>query len=467
MEVYREEQSLTRPPAVVARNRFGDAESRERTVSYAWGFVRTTSRVRGSDGTVVTSVHVRGVLALTVLAVLTAAVGVSRPAVRVPALWLCALVVLAPLTYLLPGVAPRTGTGRVSDRRITGVTAPAYVGAIGLLWVSLSPIVGTVATVLCVSVLAVGLGCYAVAVGWDTPSVSTLWLAAAGLLPAVVAVANLTLAAALLQTTAGWRIAVGGATAFAVASFGLVVAYCWLVHRSVSRATFAPLASGPYRAVALIGYLLVVVALGLTMVDLASSLVTSAPLPFVGLLCLPLALPVGGWFYDVAVTVRARYLTLRLAERREVDGTAVYVVEADVALVRAVPFPRGVLVTSEVVDALADDELAAVVAHERHHLRRRDRLLLGAALLASIPVGRNALVAFLDYPARERAADEHAVAVAGPDALVRALRRLETLESPDLAAPHPLAAPYALLYGAAPGAATHPSVDDRVAAVTR
>lgn len=467
MEVYREERTLHRPPAVAARTLFGDADCRERNSSHAAGLLQTRLVVDETDGTVTTSVGVDGVLALTVLAVVVAVAGVSRPALRVPSLWLCALVVLAPLVHLWPGVAPRPDAGRVTDRRITGATAPAYVATVGLLWISLRPVLGFVATLLCVSLLAVGLGSYAVAAGWRTASVSTLWLAVAGLLPLLVTVANLSLAAALLRIAADGRVAGAASAAVASASFALVVVYCWLVQESVQRATFAPLASTPVRAIALAGYLAVVTALCLAVLDLLPVVADGVPLPLVALLCLPLAIPVGGWLLDSVETALARYVARRDAERRTVAGAAIYVVDADRALVRAVPFPPCVLVSRAVIETLAADELAAVVAHEAHHLRTRDRLLLVAVAVASVPVGRNALAAFLDYPARELAADEHAAAVAGPHALVRALRRLETLETPSRASRHPLAAPYALLYGAAPDAASHPSVDDRVAAVTR
>lgn len=467
MEVYREERTLDRPPAVAARALFGDADRRERRGSHAAGLVRTRLAVDETHGTVTTAIAVRGVVPLTGLAVVVAVAGVSRPALRVPALWLCALVVLAPLVHLLPAVGARPDVGRVTDRRITGVTAPAYVGAVGLLWLSLRPLLGPAATVLSVSVLAVGLGSYAVAAGWRTESVSTLWLAVAGLLPLLVTVANLSLAAALRSTAADGPVATAASAAVATASVALVVGYCWLVQGSVREAAFAPLASRTVRAGALAGYLAVVAGLCLAALSLLPTVSDGFPLPLVALLCLPMAIPVGGWLLDSAETAVARYGARRSAERRTVDGTVVYVVDTDGVLVRAVPFPPCVVVSRAVVETLAADEFAAVLAHEAHHLRTRDRLLLVAVAVASVPVGRNALVAFLDYPARELAADEHAAAVAGPDALVRALRRLEALETPTSASRHPLAAPYALLYGAVPDAASHPSVDDRVAMVTR
>jgi len=466
MELYRERRPLERPPALAARDLFGDAERRRRERTHAAGLVRSTLRVDGTDGVVVATVRARGAGLLAALAVLVASLAVPEPRLRLPALWLCAAVVLTPLVHLVPGVTPSETAGRVTDRRITAATAPAYVAAVGLLWLALRPVVGPVATVLCGSVLAVGLGSYAVATGCRTESVSPLWLAVAGLLPAVATVANLSVAAALTETAGRWTAVVGSA-AFAAFSVGLVVAYCWLVSGAVRRATFGPLASAPLRACALGGYLLVVAGLCLAALDLASTVVGRAPPPLVAVLCLPMAAPVGGWLYHVIETAAVRYRTLRRAERPTVDGTRVYVVDSEATFVRAVPFPRGVAVSRSVVRRLSGEELAAVVAHESHHLRARDRTLLALATLASVPVGRNALVAFLDYPARERAADDHAADVAGPEALVGALRRLDGLGSGSARAPTPFAAPYALLYGAAPGAANHPPVDDRVAAVTR
>lgn len=465
MEVYREERPLDRPPSVAARQLFDDADRRQRSVVHT-GLRRTDLRVRDDEGVVVTSVHVRGVTVLSALAVLAAVIAVVRPSARIPALWLCALVVLAPLAHLFPGGEAPPAFGRVTERRISLVTAPAYVAAIGLLWVSLRPVLGPVASVVCGCVLIVGGGSYAVAAGWRTASVSTLWLAVAGLLPPVATVSNLSVGVALFDTTTDGRIAVAGVIAFAVFSFALVVAYSWLVHENVRKATFEPLDS-PFRGVALAGYLLVVATLCLAVVTLASRLTTAWSVGGVGVLCLPMTIPVGGWLHHAAVTLRTRWSLLREAERCTAGDATLYVVDSGRPVVQALPMLGGVLVSRTVIDALAEDELTAVLAHEAHHLRGRDRAFLAVATLTSLPVGRNAVVAFLDYPARERAADDYAAAVVAADALVRALRRLETLDSPDASAPHPLVTPYALLYGAVPGAATHASVDERIAAVTR
>lgn len=467
MEVYREERPLERPPAVAARRLFDDAERRERSVVHA-GLLRTRLRVHEKDGTVVTAVEVRGIAVLTALSVFLAGVSLVYSSLRIPALWLCTLSVLASLSHLLPGIAVSPEFGRVTERRISLVTAPAYVAAIGLLWASLRPAVGPVASILCGSVLAVGCGSYAVAAGVRTASVSTLWLAVAGLLPAVATVSNLSVAIALFETTADTNTgtALAGTAVFAALSSVLVVAYCWLVYENVSEATFEPLSS-PLRGVALCGYLLVVVGLCLAVIALVSRLATAWSWAGVALLCLPLAIPVGGWLYHAAETGLTRLLMLRVTTRHTVAETTLYVLDSERALVRTLPILGAVLVSRAVIETLDGDELTAVLAHERHHLRPRDRALLVAATVASLPVGRNAVVAFLDYPARERAADEYAAAVSGPDALVRALRRLETLQSPRTPTPHPLSTPYALLYGATPDAATHPSINERIAAVTR
>ncbi len=68
------------------------------------------------------------------------------------------------------------------------------------------------------------------------------------------------------------------------------------------------------------------------------------------------------------------------APHREVDGTLVAVLEADTALACAVPGRTGgVLVSTGLADRLRADELGAVVAHERAHLRQHHAAVVGFA----------------------------------------------------------------------------------------
>jgi Zn-dependent protease with chaperone function len=92
--------------------------------------------------------------------------------------------------------------------------------------------------------------------------------------------------------------------------------------------------------------------------------------------------------FVIAVRVRpgAEHRAVREAMRsgaaphREIDGTIVAVVEADHALACAVPGRSGgVLVSSGLADRLRTDELEAVVAHERAHLRQRHAAAVAVA----------------------------------------------------------------------------------------
>lgn len=467
MEVYREVRPLEWPPAVVAQSVFGDSRQRRRTTRRGFGLYRTDVRIDEDDGSLETSVRVPGALGLCVFAILVAGATVVHPDLRLPALWLGVLAVVVPLGHLIPSLDERPSVGSVTDRRISPASVPAFVAVVAVLWLTLRPALGGPAGLFSGCLLAIGAGSYGVATGWRTASVSTLWLAVAGLLPLLSTVATLALTAALLDigVSTGHVLVVGSLSA--LFSLALVFAYCWLAYRYVSDARFAPLAGPPVRMALFAGYLLVVTGLCVTGYLLAVDVAGAFGIPFLLVTGLPLVVPLGGWVYDALETATARYEVLRNAERRTVDGTPVYVLDVDATDVRALSVPRGVLLGRPVLDELPEDELSALVAHERYHLRNRERALRALVAVAALPVGRNAMVAFLDYPARERSADRHAAGVAGSGPLVRALRRLEGLDGARSADCALLAAPYALLFGAVPGAASYPSVDDRVAAVTR
>jgi Zn-dependent protease with chaperone function len=93
--------------------------------------------------------------------------------------------------------------------------------------------------------------------------------------------------------------------------------------------------------------------------------------------------------------------------------------------------PR-VVVSSGAIDALASDELAAVLAHERAHLRARHDLVIlpFRSLAAALPRCR-ALGAVSRSVASllEMAADDKALRECGPNALARALCTLATADS--------------------------------------
>ena len=156
---------------------------------------------------------------------------------------------------------------------------------------------------------------------------------------------------------------------------------------------------------------------------------------------------VGVWFTAgaaLALAMRVSIVGIRasltaLEARRRTRTTADLVGHADPALGVTVidhglPFafcvPGGagrIVVTSAALRALDDDQLAAVLAHERAHLRSRHHLIVGAmaALCRSVPF----LPAFKSAASEvarlvELDADDHAIRVAGRHALSGALDRL-------------------------------------------
>lgn len=113
------------------------------------------------------------------------------------------------------------------------------------------------------------------------------------------------------------------------------------------------------------------------------------------------------------------------APHREVDGTLVAVLEADTALACAVPGRTGgVLVSTGLADRLRADELGAVVAHERAHLRQHHAAVVGFAesverAVPWVPGAR--AMARSTRVLVEFAADDAAARRVGPDALRRAV----------------------------------------------
>jgi Zn-dependent protease with chaperone function len=66
-----------------------------------------------------------------------------------------------------------------------------------------------------------------------------------------------------------------------------------------------------------------------------------------------------------------------------------------------------VFVSEVLVETLTDEEFEAVLRHEEYHLQESNRSLLAEALSLLVG-GKNALLAFYDYRASERAADDYA-----------------------------------------------------------
>ncbi|WP_141585615.1 M56 family metallopeptidase [Actinomadura sp. WMMA1423] len=133
-----------------------------------------------------------------------------------------------------------------------------------------------------------------------------------------------------------------------------------------------------------------------------------------------------------AVRRRRRHReALRLVAREHRRHADVLVLDHPVPVAYSLPSRhRAIVLSTGALEALTAEELGAVLAHERAHLRQRHHLLLlavdlGHAMLPWLPTVRRAkarLPLLL-----EMAADDAAVRVHGRKALVDALRRLSAV----------------------------------------
>ncbi|WP_254821069.1 M48 family metalloprotease [Haloglomus halophilum] len=534
MEAYRETRALDRPAALVRAAFEEDARFTADTdidagagstdaATSRWvarrGPYRTTAELDATTGELQVNVALPDEYApgaVVLLVAVAAALALGAPAwTFLPALWGGAVLTLLPVGQLLVGPLPDTPGARTVDRGLTATTLAPYAATalalFGTLRGTLSPLLAAApVTVL----TAIGAGAYLLA-GTDR-RVTALDVPLSGLLAPLVAATNLLVGGALLRDARSPTLAVGLAGALALVLAALFVAYCHLALRRFRAARLAPVARR-YRALAAAGYgaLTLVLAGSVGLGSLA--VVTGRPVPvvpsraalrtalggdpavagFTLLLVAPLAFLAVGWGAHLAGSVGGRLAAfarsepLDAAARDTGDGVPdafpvpVRVVSTDQPLVRPVAVAglwRGVLVGRPVVETLAADELRAVVAHEAHHLDGRDLTAAAAAALAGLGFGgRNALLAFYDYAAAEQAADEHAARAVGPDATVRALRRLEALQARGAGAAvadgsgriapstsrvravrSVLRAPYDLFFGRVLLDAAHRPVDERV-----
>lgn len=165
----------------------------------------------------------------------------------------------------------------------------------------------------------------------------------------------------------------------------------------------------------------------------------------------PLIVPVGSWAHHLYDELRGSVVIRSLVRSGDdellADGVRSFVAEksggsVEVRVVRTtaplLPVPvtrlRGsslVLVGESVVESFGKDTdaLTAIIAHELYHLQNRDLFVNLAATFSSVAFGgRNALLAFYDYPSREREADEYAIEQVGAIALSRGLERASQLQ---------------------------------------
>lgn len=163
--------------------------------------------------------------------------------------------------------------------------------------------------------------------------------------------------------------------------------------------------------------------------------ITGTLVPAILLLALPvaltLALGAGLAHQMIRRSARSRDTAgalLHSTRRQLLHGHEVSLVDAEAPFALAFPARHGgVVLSTGAVRALEDDELAAVLAHERAHLHQRHHLISAvveaiAAYLRWVPLIRAAADALPHY--LEIAADDQARREAGTPALVSALVKL-------------------------------------------
>jgi Zn-dependent protease with chaperone function len=535
MEGYRETRALDRPAAFVRAAldddaRFhadaADAETPSRWTARRWPY-RTVATLDATAGDLHVAVSLPDAyrpLGVGLLLAVLAGLGLDVAArAFLPALWVGAGLTLLPVGHLLVGPLPDVPGLRTVDRGLAAATLAPYAATALALFGALRAVLPVTAAAAPTAVLAtVGVGAYLLA--GTGRRVTALDVPLSGLLAPLVAATNVLVAVALLQdpTSPGLAVALVGTLALLLTA--LFLAYCRLALDRFRAARPAPVPRR-YRALAAVGYAGLTVLLAGSVGLALRTVVAGGSLPFVGrglqvpafpfgagpaadfaavgfyaLLVAPLAWLAVAWIGHLGTSVVGRGIALARSEplpaptRDEGESdddtdaapfpVPVRVVPTDRPFVRPVAVAglwRGVLVGRPVVDALAADELRAVVAHETHHLDGRDLTAGAVATLAGLGFGgRNALLAFYDYAAAERAADEHAARTVGPDALVRALRRLEGLQARGVDRPvtdggvaagrtavhvrtwRLLRAPYDLFFGRVLLDAAHRSVDERI-----
>lgn len=538
MEAYHETRALDRPAAFVRAALDNDArfhaadgtESHEasRWTARRWPYrtVATLDATTGDLRVVVSLPDVYRPLGIALLLAVLAGLVLGVPArVFLPALWVGAGLTLLPVGHLLVGPLPDVPGVRTVVRGLAAATLAPYAATALALFGALRAVFGVPAALAPAALLAtVGAGAYLLA--GTGRRVTALDVPLSGLLAPLVAATNVLVAVALLRDPASPRLAVGLAGALALLLTALFLAYCRLALDRFRAARPAPVPRR-YRALAAVGYAGLTFLLAGSVALVLRTVVAGGdilPVPggtetnlrpavapfgtgpvadltvagFYALLVAPLAWLAVGWLVHLGTSVVGRAVALvrsaplpaaalgGMGPDTDVEPfpVAVRVVPMDRPMVRPVAVAglwRGVLVGRPVVDGLAADELRAVVAHETHHLHGRDLTAGAVATLAGLGFGgRNALLAFYDYAAAERAADEHAARTVGPDVLVRALRRLEGLQARGVGRPvanggveaastvvhtrgrRLVRAPYDLFFGRALLDSAHRSVDERV-----
>ena len=132
---------------------------------------------------------------------------------------------------------------------------------------------------------------------------------------------------------------------------------------------------------------------------------------------------------------RSHMFALELAGQ-PADEPDVTVIDHDIPAVYSVPAPDAhntIIVSTGALHILSSDELAAVVAHERGHLRHHDHLVTAIAGAMHLAFPRVPLLRDARHEIEilaEMAADDHARHEHSPDALAAALLALATARTP-------------------------------------
>jgi len=153
---------------------------------------------------------------------------------------------------------------------------------------------------------------------------------------------------------------------------------------------------------------------------------------FVVLMSLPLLLFIIHWISNIIRYIILRSYILVKRERRKHESEAftwdieLIVLNQDGKILIQPRSKRSIVVSKAVLEVLSDDELDAVLAHEVHHIQNRDLTVTAFATIFSLILGgKNALLAFYDYPKIEREADDYAAETVGVNFLISAIRKLE------------------------------------------
>jgi Zn-dependent protease with chaperone function len=132
---------------------------------------------------------------------------------------------------------------------------------------------------------------------------------------------------------------------------------------------------------------------------------------------------------------RSHMFALELAGQ-PADGPDVTVIDNDIPAVYSVPAPNApktIIVSTSALHILSSDELAAVVAHERGHLRHHDHFVTAIAGALHLAFPRVPLLRDARHEIEilaEMAADDHARRDHSTDALASALLALATARTP-------------------------------------